>query len=342
MRLSDFDYNLPEELIAQQPAKERSNSRLLTFFDGEINDNIFPNILDCIKENDLVIFNNSKVIKAQLYLQKNDSKISVNLNKPVDFNNNFIWSGFAKPAKKLKIGDEFQYSEGNIKIIDKLDNGEVILQFNINIDIESFLDKYGILPLPPYIKRAANNLNSEEDLTRYQTIYAKNSGSVAAPTAGLHFTDEILTALKQKADIAYVTLNVGAGTFLPVKTDDINQHKMHEEFCHISDETIAKIKNTKAHNGRVIAVGTTSLRVLESFRSRNINGNYFATDIFIKPGYEFKIVDCLITNFHMPKSTLLMLVAAFIGYDNMMTIYKHAVENKYRFFSYGDACFFEK
>jgi len=339
MKLSDFDFNLPEELIAKFAVEPRDSSRLLVI-GNTLQDLHFHELPSLLKPDDLLVFNNSKVIPARLFVKKGESKIEIFLHKRLDNimsrqpaayggapseersdargAKKSVWQAFAKPGKKLKIGDEF--AEG-IKITNKLETGEVIVELD-----EAIIHTHGHIPLPPYINR-----NDEElDKTRYQTVYAKHDGSVAAPTAGLHFTPELLAKIPNKA---FVTLHVGAGTFQPVKTENIEEHKMHTEWYELPKETEDAIKNCK---GRVIAVGTTSARVLESTAGKAGVGE---TDIFIKPGYEFKVVDALITNFHLPKSSLLMLVSALAGLDKIKQAYAHAIKNKYRFYSYGDACF---
>lgn len=350
MKLSDFDFDLPPELIAQEPAEQRDQSNLILPFE---NNRItkFARIIDYLKPGDVMVFNDSRVIKAKLTLNKEGRKINVNLNKPLSdkivpgneelstdrSDNQVKWSAFAKPAKKLKIGDEFFFDNHKIVVINKYEFGEIEISFVLdNIDIFSFLERYGEMPLPLYIKRPTA---TQSDLSRYQNIYSNQDGSVAAPTAGLHFSDDLMRAIKDKnIDIQFVTLHIGAGTFLPVKTENIEDHKMHSEYCYISPETVRVINKAKAEKRRIIAVGTTAMRTLESLAN---NGQLLSgsknTDIFITPSYDFQIADCLITNFHLPKSTLFMLVCAFSGVTEMKNLYKYAIENKMRFFSYGDA-----
>jgi S-adenosylmethionine:tRNA ribosyltransferase-isomerase len=317
-KLSDFDFNLPEDLIAHHPTPKRDESRLLVI-GNKLEDKHFYNLPDLLMPNDLLVFNNSKVIPARLFAFKDERKFEILLHKKIRPN---IWHAFAKPGKKLKVDDILDLAEGYIKILQKLPTGEV----EIEISDEAIITKHGHMPLPPYIKRE----DALADKTRYQTVYAAYDGSVAAPTAGLHFTEELLAKIPNKA---FVTLHVGAGTFQPVKAENIEEHKMHSEWYEISPETEAAIKSCK---GRVIAVGTTSARVLEASGGKAGSGD---TEIFIRPGYKFKVVNALITNFHLPKSSLFMLVSALAGLDKMQAAYKHAIENKYRFFSYGDACF---
>ncbi len=337
MNLKDFDFELDKTLIAEKQLSNRDQSRLMILNNskttdeiiGEIIEKNFLNCIEYINPNDLLILNNSKVIKSRIILNE---KIELFLNKKIS---DLTWTSFAKPAKKLKVGDKFYFDGNYIIIKEKLESGEVLVEFILDsIDDYTFFDKYGQMPIPPYIKR---KVPSEEDNKNYQTVYAKERGSVAAPTAGLHFTDELLKKIKAKGvEIDYVTLHVGAGTFLPIKTENLDNHVMHEENCYVSGELIEKIRKTKASGDKVISVGTTTLRALESAFLFNKTGN-FNTNIFIKDGFEFKSTDVLITNFHLPKSTLLILVSAFGGYKQIMNAYKIAMEKKYRFFSYGDA-----
>jgi S-adenosylmethionine:tRNA ribosyltransferase-isomerase len=281
-----------------------------------------------------MVFNDSKVINAKLTLSKAEKNININLNKPTTEN---VWRGFARPAKKLVVGDEFVFDNHKLIITNKFDFGEIEITFVLeDLDIFTFLDRYGEVPLPSYIKR---DEAKEEDLSRYQNVYSKDQGSVAAPTAGLHFTPELLEKIRKKnIEIQFVTLHVGAGTFLPVKCENIQDHKMHSEYCHITDSVAQSINNAKAENRRIIAVGTTAVRTLESFAENGkLTNGIKETNIFITPGYKFQIVDSLITNFHLPKSTLFMLVCAFAGMDYMKNLYKYAISKKMRFFSYGDA-----
>ncbi len=338
MQLSDFDFTLPKELIAQEPLAKRDDSSLLVV-DGanQFCKKQFSEIVDYFRAGDLIVFNNTKVIKAKLILQKGDRKIELYLNKLYDSESN-SWLCFAKPAKKLKEGDDFSFGDHKIIIAKKLFMGETIVQFVLNnISVFEFLEQYGQMPLPPYIKR---NEALESDLNRYQTVYSAALGSVAAPTAGLHFTKELINKLKDKdVNITYVTLHVGSGTFLPVKTENISEHKMHSEYCYIDQEAADIINATKEAGRRIIAVGTTSLRTLEGVVALEgkVRAGAFETNIFITPGFKFQIVDLLVTNFHLPKSTLFILVCAFAGYHEMHNAYQYAIEQKMRFFSYGDA-----
>ncbi|WP_341752871.1 MULTISPECIES: tRNA preQ1(34) S-adenosylmethionine ribosyltransferase-isomerase QueA [unclassified Candidatus Tisiphia] len=351
MKLSDFDFTLPSELIAQNPAKKRDESNLLVAApNNHLVQTKFHDIIDYLCPGNLMVFNDTKVINTKLLLNKAGKKIELYLNKAISDN---YWHGFAKPSKRLAIEDQFEFAGNKIIISKKLGMGQVEVAFALdNISIFEFLEKYGEIPLPPYIKRGERlpkdaNLeddigNSEEfDYNRYQTVYSNNPGAVASPTAGLHFSEQLLALVKAKnIETAFITLHVGAGTFLPVKTEDIDQHQMHSEYYHIDKKTEDMINKAKKENRRIIAVGTTTLRALESNAIANngqITNGGFETDIFIRPGFKFQIVDMLITNFHLPKSTLFMLVCAFAGYQEITNIYKYAIDQKMRFFSYGDA-----
>jgi len=339
MKLSDFDFDLPSELIVYEPVAQRDQSNLILPFD---NNKIvkFANIIDYLHPGDVMVFNDSRVINSKLTLEKSGTKININLNKPSLTQNS--WHAFAKPARKLIIGDEFEFDNHKLIVTDKFEFGEVEINFVLNgIEIFTFLDQYGQVPLPLYIKRPPKN---ELDIHRYQTVYSREKGSVAAPTAGLHFTCELLEKIKAKnITIQFITLHVGGGTFLPVKTENIQEHKMHSEYSHISPLVAETINKAKSENRRIISVGTTALRSLESFsRDRKLYHGAKETDIFITPGYKFQIVDSLITNFHLPKSTLFMLVCAFSGMEEMKNLYKYAIDNKMRFFSYGDAMLLHK
>ena len=335
MKLSDFDFALPPELIAQEPLKQRDQSNLILPADGRKIVK-FADIIDYLNPGDVMIFNDSKVINAKLTLDKSGKKININLNKPSL--NKHAWRAFAKPAKKLNIGDEFFFDNHKLIITDKFEFGEIEVSFVLSgiDDIFDFLDKYGEVPLPLYIKRATPN---EEDSSRYQTVYSSKKGSVAAPTAGLHFSPELLQKIvEKKIEIQFVTLHVGAGTFLPVKTENIQDHKMHSEYSHINPQVAEAINKAKSDGRRIISVGTTALRSLESFaRDGKVYAGTKETNIFITPGYKFQIVDSLITNFHLPKSTLFMLVCAFSGSQEIKDLYHYAIASKMRFFSYGDA-----
>ncbi|MBQ5321090.1 MAG: tRNA preQ1(34) S-adenosylmethionine ribosyltransferase-isomerase QueA [Oscillospiraceae bacterium] len=336
LRKSDFYYDLPEDLIAQTPIEPRNHSRLLVADreKGFVCHSQFYRLFDFLKKGDLLVMNNSKVIPARLYCdikgRETGGEILLLKQKNAD-----CWEAIVKPGKKLKKGAEFsigEYLKG--EVLEVLEDGNRILKFYFEGNFYEILDKIGNMPLPPYITEKLKDKN------RYQTVYAKENGSAAAPTAGLHFTNEMIEELKEKGiNIAYVTLHVGLGTFRPVKEDIITDHKMHTESFYVPDETAELIKRTKAAGGRVISVGTTSLRTLESAFSetKELIKKEGSTDIFIYPPYKFKVIDGLITNFHLPESTLIMLVSALLGRENTMNCYKIAVEEKYRFFSFGDA-----
>lgn len=339
MKKSDFFYDLPKELIAQHPTEPRDHSRLMIVdkVTGEIQHKHFYDILDQLNEGDCLILNNTRVLPARIYGLKEETGAHVEFllltNKGDD-----VWETIAGPGKRAKTGTRFSFGDGLMKceIVDVLENGNRLAKFEYNGNFYNILEEIGQMPLPPYITEKLENGE------RYQTVYSKELGSAAAPTAGLHFTDELLEKIKSKGvNIGYVTLHVGLGTFRPVKADDITMHNMHSEHYWLPKETAELINNTKANNKRVIAVGTTSCRTLESVATFNgqIQECEGWTDIFIYPGYEFKCIDGLITNFHLPESTLIMLVSAFCGYENTMNFYKKAVEEKYKFFSFGDATF---
>ncbi|MCU6718366.1 tRNA preQ1(34) S-adenosylmethionine ribosyltransferase-isomerase QueA [Porcipelethomonas ammoniilytica] len=337
MKKSDFYYNLPEELIAQTPAEPRNSSRLMKIDrkTGDIVHSRFYNLCDYLKKGDLLVLNDSRVLPARLYGEKKDTGSFIEFLL-LEQKGDKLWEIICRPGKKAKVGTEFSFGNGILtaKVIEVKDDGNRIVKFSCEGNFYAVLDEIGQMPLPPYITEKL------EDKERYQTVYSKELGSAAAPTAGLHFTKEQLEEIRSMGvDIAYVTLHVGLGTFRPVKEDDILNHKMHSEHYHLSEETAEKINRTKASGGRVIAVGTTSCRTLESMELENglVKSGDGYTDIFIYPGYKFKLLDGLITNFHLPESTLIMLVSAFLGYENTMNAYKIAVEEKYRFFSFGDA-----
>ena len=339
LSLSTYDYFLPEELIAQIPLEKRDESRLLTFNreTQELQHKQFKNIKNYLKKGDLLVVNNTRVLPARLMAKKdNGVVVEVMLLKRKDLN---TWEVLMKPAKRVKIGMQLEISpELKCELIDILEDGNRVVKFIYEGVFEDIISRVGSMPLPPYIHEKL------KDKERYQTVYNKVEGSAAAPTAGLHFTKELMQELQNMGvEFAEVTLDVGLGTFRPCKEEDITKHDMHSEHYHISQETADKINKAKQEGRRVIAVGTTSVRTLESaarygFPLKETDEN---TSIFIYPPYQFKVVDALITNFHLPKSTLIMLVSAFAGYENTMNIYKTAVEEKYRFFSFGDAMFIE-
>ena len=333
MDLSQFDYFLPEQLIAEKPCSPRQASKMLVG-DIDLKDDKFANFPKYIGEKDLVIINNSKVIPILLDGINNNNNISITLHKEVAES---IWLAYAKPAKKLAITNEVLFTDNvKAKVLDKMNYGEIKLEFNCNRrDIKNFLDKEGKMPIPPYILKKRKS--SKEDFTHYQTVYATDEGSIAAPTAGLHFNKDILQKIKNNNQIVEVTLHVGAGTFQPIR-GNINDHKMHSEYGIVSQETVDRILDCKKSGGKIISIGTTTLRLLEaaSFEKGQISTFRGDTDIFIKPGFSFNTVDILLTNFHLPKSTLLLLVSAFAGKEKVMDLYKKAVDMKYRFYSYGD------
>lgn len=339
MKVHDFYFDLPEELIAQEPIEQRDMSRLLVLHreDGSIEHKVFKDMVDYLEEGDCLVLNNSRVIPARLYgvREETGAKMEFVLLKRIDKNR---WETLVKPGKKAKPGTRFFFGNGELKctVIETTDSGGRIIEFEYDGIFEEILDKLGQMPLPPYIKKQL------KDRERYQTVYSKIEGSAAAPTAGLHFTKELLQRIKDKGvDIAYVTLHVGLGTFRPVKVENIEEHHMHSEFYVIDKESADMINRAKERGKRVIAVGTTSCRTLETASNENgrITPSSGWTDIFIYPGYKFKMVDCLITNFHLPESTLIMLVSTLAGQENVMNAYKVAVEERYRFFSFGDAMF---
>ncbi|MBT3168983.1 MAG: tRNA preQ1(34) S-adenosylmethionine ribosyltransferase-isomerase QueA [Candidatus Cloacimonetes bacterium] len=333
---SSYFYDLPTELIAQEPKNQRSESRLmhLNRENGELSHQKFSKVIDFLKPTDILVLNKTKVIPARLFGKKRTgAKVEIFL---LNQRSNSTWECLVKPGRKLKIGVEIIFSENfKGKIIAFADEGARIINFFWQGDFWENIENLGKVPLPPYIKRES----TEKDKQAYQTVYAKDRGSVAAPTAGLHFTDELINEIKAKGvQIAEVLLHVGLGTFRPVKTDDILEHKMHRELCTISPETAKKINLAKQNRQRIIAVGTTTTRTLESFAENGkLKYGSHWTEIFIYPGKKIEMIDGLITNFHMPESTLMMLVSAFAGYENIMNAYKIAVAEKYRFFSYGDS-----
>ena len=338
MKKSDFYYDLPEELIAQTPIEPRDSSRLMLIDrqNKKCGEDVFKNIIDYLNSGDLLVLNDTRVLPARIYGTRAETGAVVEfvLLKQLDKNK---WECIAGPGKKAKEGCVFKFSDKlSATVINVLDDGNRVLDFNYDKDFFEELDKIGQMPLPHYIKEEL------KDKERYQTVYSKELGSAAAPTAGLHFTKELMEEIRNKGvDIAYVTLHVGLGTFRPVKVEEITQHHMHSEHYSISAITAEKINRTKKNGGRVICVGTTSCRTLESAASKygEIKECEDDTSIFIYPGYEFKCMDALITNFHLPESTLIMLVSAFAGYEFTMEFYNKAVKDKYRFFSFGDSMF---
>lgn len=339
MKTSDFYFDLPKELIAQDPLKDRSGSRLMVLDKetGEVSHHIFKEIIDFLNPGDCLVINNTKVIPARLYGVKEDTgaHVEVLLLKRME---NDVWETLVKPGKKLRPGARISFGDGLLKaeVLDIVDEGNRRIRFTYDGIFEEILDQLGEMPLPPYITHKL------EDKSRYQTVYAKYDGSSAAPTAGLHFTKELLAATEEKGiKIANITLHVGLGTFRPVKVDDVTQHHMHSEFYMVDEDAARIINETKDNGGRVIAVGTTSTRTLETVADENGHVRPCSgwTQIFIYPGYTFKCIDALITNFHLPESTLLMLVSALASKEKILNAYHIAVEEKYRFFSFGDAMF---
>ena len=338
MRTEDFDYKLPEELIAQHPADKRDFSRLMVVDrkTGKREDKHFYDIIDYLNEGDLLVMNDTRVIPARLFGHREgkEEEIEVFLLENIEDDK---WEVLVRPGKKMKIGTKCIFSdELSLEVIDIKEDGNRIVEFFYNGIFQEILDRLGNMPLPPYIKEKL------KDKERYQTVYSKNPGSVAAPTAGLHFTKELLKKIEEKGvKLAYITLNVGLGTFRPVKVDDVKNHKMHSEFYQISKETADLINKTNKNNKRIISTGTTTTRTLESVYKKNgqIKEDSGWTDIFIYPGFEFNVIDCQITNFHLPKSTLIMLVSALASKEIILDAYKDAVDKKYRFFSFGDAMF---
>ena len=335
MKVSEFDFDLPENLIAQVPIEKRDESRLMILKNHKIEHGKFRDILKYLQEGDCLVINNTKVIPARIYGKKENSETNVEflLLRRIEDDK---WEVLVRPGRRLPVGTKVSFADGILKaeILEVLPDGNRIVQFTYNGIFNEILDKIGLMPLPPYIKEKL------EDKDRYQTVYAKYEGSAAAPTAGLHFTKELLDEIREKGvDIANVTLHVGIGTFRPVKVVNIEEHEMHSEHYILKEEDAEKINKAK----RIIAVGTTSCRVLETVADENgkvraVEGD---TSIFIYPGYKFKIVNCLITNFHLPESSLIMLVSALAGKDYIMEAYKEAIKEKYRFFSFGDAMYIE-
>jgi len=337
VKLSDFNYDLPQNLIAQKPLGKRDTSRLMVLNKetGEIRHGVFKDIINYLNKGDCLVLNDTRVLPARLYGVREDT------GSPIEFlllnrKERDIWEVILKPGRRAKVGKRFIFGdELRAEVLDIVNDGNRLVKFEYDGLFENILDKLGEMPLPPYITEKL------EDKERYQTVYSKNDGSAAAPTAGLHFTDELLNAIRAKGvNVAFVTLHVGLGTFRPVKVEDVHTHKMHSEF-YVMDDKCAEIINTTKENGKnVIAVGTTSSRTLERIaRNGRVTASSGWTDIFIYPPYEFKIVDKLITNFHLPESTLLMLISALAGRENVMYAYQKAIEEEYRFFSFGDAMF---
>lgn len=337
MKLEDFDYNLPEELIAQTPLEKRDSSRLMVLDKntGEITHNHFTDVVDYMEKGDTLVLNDTKVMPARLIGIKEETNAVIEILLLKDLQNN-IWECLTKPAKRVHLGTIISFGDGKLKAkcVEVLEDGIRRYELIYNGILLEILEELGTMPLPPYIHEQL------DEQSRYNTVYAKNIGSSAAPTAGLHFTKELLEKIKNKGiNVVYVTLHVGLGTFRPVQVENILEHKMHTEYYEMSKETAQVLNQTKANGHKIIAVGTTSVRTLETIMTkynefRESSGN---TDIFIYPGYKFKAIDYLITNFHLPKSTLVMLVSALAGRENILNAYNEAVKNKYRFFSFGDS-----
>ena len=343
LKTEDFDYDLPHELIAQTPLKERDEARMLVLNakTGEYKDDYFYDILDYLNPGDAVVMNDSRVMPARIYGVKPDTggHLEVLLLNNTEGDN---WETLVKPARRAKVGTKISFGDGALTatVTKELEHGGRMIEFHYDGIFMEILDKLGEMPLPPYIKEKL------DDPEMYQTVYSKEIGSAAAPTAGFHWTKDLLKKVEEKGvKLVYLTLHVGLGTFRPVSEENIEDHKMHSEFYSLSQEAADTLNEVKKNGGRIIATGTTSIRTLETIGTK-FNGEIKAdsgwTDIFIKPGYEWKVVDAFITNFHLPKSTLVMLVAAFTGRENILNAYKHAVQEKYRFFSFGDAMFIHK
>lgn len=340
MNTSDFDFNLPEALIAQTPLKKRDSSKLLVVDHQKktMKDTHFDHIIDELNSGDALVMNDTRVLPARLHGEKTvtHGHVELLLLKNIQGDQ---WEVLAKPAKRLKVGSHISFGDGRLKAIikEELDHGGRIVEFSYEGIFLEVLESLGEMPLPPYIHEKL------EDRDRYQTVYAKENGSAAAPTAGLHFTEELLSKIEAKGvKLVYLTLHVGLGTFRPVSVDNVEEHQMHSEFYSLSPEAAQTLKDVKANGDRIVAVGTTSIRTLETIGNKfagQIEADSGWTNIFIKPGYQFKIVDAFSTNFHLPKSTLVMLVSAFAGRDFILDAYKHAVDKHYRFFSFGDAMF---
>jgi len=336
----DFDFDLPEELIAQTPLEDRTSSRLLVLDSktGKLQDKHFYDIIDELHPGDALVMNDTRVLPARLYGEKEETGAHLEVlllnNTEGD-----VWETLVKPAKRAKVGTQITFGDGRIKAVveEELDHGGRMIRFSYEGIFLENLETLGEMPLPPYIKEKL------DDPERYQTVYAKENGSAAAPTAGLHFTQKLLEKIQQKGvELVYLTLHVGLGTFRPVSVENIEDHDMHSEFYRLTDDAADRLNQVKAQGGKIVAVGTTSIRTLETIGTK-FNGKIKAdsgwTDIFITPGYQFKVVDAFSTNFHLPKSTLVMMVSAFAGRDNILNAYQHAVDERYRFFSFGDAMF---
>ncbi|MDQ0254245.1 S-adenosylmethionine:tRNA ribosyltransferase-isomerase [Evansella vedderi] len=337
MDVNEFDFELPDELIAQTPLKDRTASRLLVMnkVTGKIEHRQFPDLIQYLNEGDVLVLNDTKVIPARLYGTKEDTGAKIELLLLRE-ETNHTWEALVKPAKRIKVGSEIIFGDGKLKgtCIEELTEGRRRIQFSFSGIFHEILDELGQMPLPPYIQEQL------EEKDRYQTVYAKNIGSAAAPTAGLHFTEELLQQIKESGvHIVYITLHVGLGTFRPVSVDKVEEHTMHAEFYQLTEEAAKVINEAKENGNKIIGVGTTSVRTLETIAHKygKIEASSGWTDIFIYPGFQYKAIDSLVTNFHLPKSTLVMLVSAFAGKENVLNAYETAVKERYRFFSFGDA-----
>ena len=339
LKLSDFDYTVPKNLIALQPTSTRDAARMLSIDGSALKDSCVSELPKHLDSGDLIILNNTKVIPARLIIP--GKNIQLYLDKQLKDNK---WLVFAKPGRKLRVNDEFDFGELQLKVLEKKsDTKQILIEFKHKKNLLELLNKYGDAPLPPYIEKL--HKPTTRDKVLYQSIFAKHEGSVAAPTASLHFTEALMENLRSKGvKIAFITLHVGSGTFLPVSSENIEEHKMHEEYCELSEDTATLINQTKHAGKKILAVGSASIRTLEACAKETGHVHSFKgpIDFFIKPGYKFKLVDLLLTNFHLPKTTLLMLVAALGGYENIMQAYNHAIKNSYRFYSYGDCCLIKK
>lgn len=340
MKVSEFDFELPPELVAQHPASPRDSARLLDVGE-ELADRLMLDLPTLLKPGDLLVYNDTKVIKARLFGRRGTASVEVTLHKPAGHGTGTAWQAFARPAKKLKAGDTVEFAPGFVAAVTaKGEGGEVTLAFPMaGGQLLAALERHGHMPLPPYIKRKTGD--EPADVGDYQTLWAERPGAVAASTAGLHFTPRLLAGLEAAGiERVAVTLHVGAGTFLPVKVDDTRDHKMHAEWGEISAAAAERIEAARARGGRIVAVGTTALRLLETVAQQagKVRAWSGETAIFITPGFQFRVVDMLLTNFHLPRSTLFMLVAAFAGLERMKAVYAHAIAQRYRFYSYGDGC----
>ena len=343
MRTGQFDFNLPQERIAQKPAYPRDSSRLLEITPDKLSDHGVLELPDLLKPDDLLVLNDTRVIPTRLHGRRGNARIEVTLHKPSE--NRDTWYAFARPGRRLRAGDEINFADGfSAQLIEKRPGGEVLLQLTATTgSVIDAIHANGAMPLPPYIQRAGQN--DPDDAANYQTIYARQTGAVAAPTAGLHFTERLFQRLDERGvQKTFITLHVGAGTFLPIKSETVQEHRMHTEYGVLSTETVDAIERTRDKGGRLVAVGSTALRLIETAAAEDGSVRPFEgdTDLFIMPGYRFKAVDLFLTNFHLPRSTLFVLVSAFAGIQRMQDAYTHAITADYRFYSYGDCCLLHK